>query len=310
VAVVCGKGNNGGDGFVLARQMAGRGAAVAVWLVGRSADVRGDAATNLAAVRQSGLPFTELGGGGIEALRAALREVDLVVDALLGTGVSGPATGPVAEAIAAVNEAGRPVCALDLPSGLSADHGRLPGPVVRAALTVTFGVRKLGLALYPGAEYAGQVRWSTSAARGWLEEGLTVAIPEAEDLAASCRRVSRRPQGSLRPPPRRGGLGRQDRRRGPRVPGRAPGGHRTGHVRPAGHPAAGRRGAACAEAHDRAAPETGADAVGQGPERLGELVSRVDAVAPGRAWAPAETQAAVRELAVAWRDPWSMTPTG
>ncbi|MBI4011263.1 MAG: NAD(P)H-hydrate dehydratase [Candidatus Rokubacteria bacterium] len=301
VAVVCGKGNNGGDGFVLARQMAGRGAAVAVWLVGRSADVRGDAATNLAAVRQSGLPFSELGGGGIEALRAALREVDLVVDALLGTGVSGPATGPVAEAIAAVNEAGRPVCALDLPSGLSADHGRLPGPVVRAALTVTFGVRKLGLALYPGAEYAGQVEVvDLGMPRGWLEEGLTVAIPEAEDLAAL-------------------------------VPARPADAHK-GHF---GHllvvaGSVGKTGAAvlacrgalragtglvtCAlpatqqpvvaaqlpEAMTEPLPETGAQTLsGKALERLGELVSRVDAVALGPGVGlPAETQAAARELAV------------
>jgi NAD(P)H-hydrate epimerase len=189
VAVVCGKGNNGGDGFVVARHLAARGALVRVWLVGRGADIRGDAAVNLDAVRRSGLPLAEVGGGAGsadgEALRQGLREADLAVDALLGTGVSGPATGPVAEAIAIMNEAGRPVCALDLPSGLSADHGRLLGPVVRATLTVTFGLPKLGLYLHPGAGYVGRIELcDLGVPRAWLEEGVTVGLPEPGDVAA------------------------------------------------------------------------------------------------------------------------------
>jgi NAD(P)H-hydrate epimerase len=189
IAVVCGKGNNGGDGFVAARHLAGRGARVEVWLVARAPDIRGDAATNLAAISRGGLPLVEMaepaGPAGLEALRRGLREAELVVDALLGTGVTGPATGLVAEAIAAVNEAERPVCALDLPSGLDADTGRLAGPVVRARCTVTFGLPKLGLYLPPGAAQAGRVELvDLGVPRAWLEEGLRIGLVEAADVGA------------------------------------------------------------------------------------------------------------------------------
>jgi NAD(P)H-hydrate epimerase len=181
VAVVCGKGNNGGDGFVVARHLTARGAVVGVWLVGRTGDVRGDAAVNLEAVRRSGLPLAEVSGG--DRLATALADADLVVDALLGTGVSGPATGLVADAIVAINAAGRPVCALDLPSGLSADHGRLLGPVVSATVTATFGLPKLGLFLHPGAACAGRIEvCDLGVPPAWLEEGSSAWVPEAEDI--------------------------------------------------------------------------------------------------------------------------------
>jgi NAD(P)H-hydrate epimerase len=182
VLVACGKGNNGGDGFVVARHLAARGARVAAWLACRRADVRGDAAVNLEALVRAGLPLAEADAG---ALRRELREADLVVDALLGTGVTGPAAGPVAEAIAALNEAGRPVCALDLPSGLSADDGRLPGPAVRATLTVTLGLPKLGLFLQPAAACAGRIELADlGVPRAWLEAEVATELPEPEDIRA------------------------------------------------------------------------------------------------------------------------------
>src|SRR5262249_5083713 len=120
----------------------------------------------------------------LDALRRNLGTADLIVDGLLGTGVSGPATGAVAEAIEALNAAGRPVCALDLPSGLSADHGRRLGPTVHAQLTVTFGLPKLGLVLHPGAAHAGRVECvDLGVPRAWLEEGVRTAMLEAADVA-------------------------------------------------------------------------------------------------------------------------------
>ncbi len=119
VAVVCGRGNNGGDGLALARHLLARGARVDAWLAGPAAEVRGDAALNLEALRRGGQAIDEAGDpASLGRLRSALGLADVVVDALLGTGVRGPASGPVRDAIVAVNEAGRPVCALDLPSGL------------------------------------------------------------------------------------------------------------------------------------------------------------------------------------------------
>src|SRR5215470_17945255 len=151
VVVVSGKGNNGGDGFVVARHLLGRGARVSAWLVGRADDVRGDARVNLDAIDRAGEHVTEApdpAGKAFDRLRAELGEADVIVDAVLGTGVRGPATGASEAAIEAINAAGaagRPVCALDLPSGLPSDGEPPVGLIVRARVTVTFGLPKLGL---------------------------------------------------------------------------------------------------------------------------------------------------------------------
>ena len=116
-------------------------------------------------------------------LRVALGEADVVVDALLGTGVRGPATGPVADAIEAINAVGRPVCALDLPSGLPSDGEAPAGPVVRARVTVTFGLPKLGLVLPSGMAHAGRVEVADlGVPRAWLGEGIRTALLEAADV--------------------------------------------------------------------------------------------------------------------------------
>ncbi|PYM05924.1 MAG: bifunctional ADP-dependent NAD(P)H-hydrate dehydratase/NAD(P)H-hydrate epimerase [Candidatus Rokuibacteriota bacterium] len=158
VVVVCGKGNNGGDGFVVARILAGWGARARVFLAGRAEDVRGDAALKLAQLGRARIrPVDITDPGGMAQLKHALASCGLVVDALLGTGVSGPAHGPIADAIDRINECGVPVVALDLPSGLSSDTGDASGTVVRAALTTTFAGLKRGLLLPPGRDLAGEV---------------------------------------------------------------------------------------------------------------------------------------------------------
>lgn len=159
VVVLCGKGNNGGDGFVVARHLRRGGARVRVFLVGSITEVRGDAAVKLREYQRSRGQVTEvLRDEQIGGVERALAGADIIVDALLGTGLSGPAEGLMARSIAAINAAGRPVVALDLPSGLSSDTGRLLGPTVAATLTTTFAGLKRGLLLYPGAQNAGTVR--------------------------------------------------------------------------------------------------------------------------------------------------------
>jgi NAD(P)H-hydrate epimerase len=159
VVVVSGKGNNGGDGFVVAWALARAGARVRAFLVGRAADVKGDAGAKLAELRRARIrPLEIVDASGLTALDAALRSCGLVVDALLGTGTSGAPTGLIADAITRINAAGAPVVALDLPSGLSADTGDAPGAVVRAALTTTFGGLKRGLLTARGRALAGDVR--------------------------------------------------------------------------------------------------------------------------------------------------------
>ncbi len=159
VAILCGRGNNGGDGFVVARHLLDRGVRVETFLFARREDVRGDARVNLEILEKRGAAPTEVRDAGqTVALRDRMASADLVVDALLGTGTHGAAQGILAEAIELVNRAGRPVVAVDIPSGLVADDPVPPGPAIRATLTVTFALPKRCLLLYPAAGYAGTIR--------------------------------------------------------------------------------------------------------------------------------------------------------
>jgi ADP-dependent NAD(P)H-hydrate dehydratase / NAD(P)H-hydrate epimerase len=151
VAVVCGKGNNGGDGFVAARLLREQGREVDVLLLAAGDELRGDARTN----------FERLSGPAPKAFRpAALDGAAGIVDAILGTGFSGAPREPAAGAIEAINQAGEraAVIACDVPSGVNASTGEIEGPAVRAHATATFNAAKPGLWIAPGKACAGQVR--------------------------------------------------------------------------------------------------------------------------------------------------------
>lgn len=158
VLILCGRGNNGGDGFVVARRLLQRGIRVQTLLLARPEEVRGDAQVNLGILERLGAAPLRPAGGDSALLDQALGSADLVVDAMLGTGAQGPARGLVAEAVQAVNRSGLPVVAVDIPSGLVADSPEPPGPAVRADLTVTLALPKPCLVLYPAAALAGRVR--------------------------------------------------------------------------------------------------------------------------------------------------------
>ncbi|MBI4615984.1 MAG: NAD(P)H-hydrate epimerase [Planctomycetes bacterium] len=159
VVVLAGKGNNGGDGFVIARHLHNRGLDVRVVLVARARDVEpvSDPGVNLEILRRMRIPFSEWTGGSPAPLDLALAGAGLVVDALLGTGLSGEVRSPYREAILAVNHAGKPVVAVDVPSGLDADTGRVLGVAVRAVKTCTFGLSKRGFGLADGPAHCGEV---------------------------------------------------------------------------------------------------------------------------------------------------------
>jgi NAD(P)H-hydrate epimerase len=150
IAIVCGGGNNGGDGYIVGARARAAGLEVSLLALVDPAQLRGDA--RLAADR-----FIAARGTVQVFAPVALKGADLIVDALLGTGLREPPRAEFAAAIDAMNGSGLPILALDLPSGLDGDRGRAPGAVVRAEATVTFVARKLGLYLDDGPDYTGHV---------------------------------------------------------------------------------------------------------------------------------------------------------
>ncbi len=156
IVVVCGGGNNGGDGFVAARILGAAGRGVLVVALGAPGKGSPESTAAWKAAEDAGVPVS-----GIQALKEfPVRRGDLVVDAIFGTGLERPAEGNHAaaiEIIAGLREQGAMVLAVDLPSGLSTDTGHAIGPAVRADATVTFAFSKIGLVLQPGADLAGDV---------------------------------------------------------------------------------------------------------------------------------------------------------
>ncbi len=157
VLVVCGPGNNGGDGGVVARHLDAWGYRVRVVWLARPEELRGDAAVQWYILDRSGIDQDSLQGEVLAGLDPRLAEADWVVDALLGTGLSRPVEGDLAAAIEALNRSSKPILALDLPSGLDADTGRPLGVAVRAEATATFVAPKLGFDAPEAAAYTGEV---------------------------------------------------------------------------------------------------------------------------------------------------------
>jgi len=158
VAVLCGRGNNGGDGFVIARTLVQRGVDVSVFLIGRVVDVRGDARTNLEILGRLGVTVVEIADSQAWELHfSEVSDCTLIVDAIFGTGLNAPVSGLIESVIADVNASAIPVVAIDLPSGLSADSVDPIGPSIDAGLTITLAAPKLPLVLPPGELRAGDI---------------------------------------------------------------------------------------------------------------------------------------------------------
>lgn len=157
IVILCGRGNNGGDGFVVARTMQQWGYEVLCLLASRREAVSGEALTQLDIADTLGVSIIETEGGLDEDAEMALASAGLVVDALLGTGLSSDVGGVMSELIDIVNDMEVPVLGVDVPSGICADTGRVLGCAMVCDVTVTFGCLKRGLTVYPGAGFAGDV---------------------------------------------------------------------------------------------------------------------------------------------------------
>ena len=190
--VVCGSGNNGGDGLVAARHLARWGVKVEVCSIEAPGDRSGPAGANGARLGEQGLAdrfYTR------SDLARALVHADVAVDAIFGTGFHGRPEGVWADAIVEINASPVPVVAVDVPSGIDGATGAAPGEAIWAVLTVAFGAAKLGTVLLPGAERAGTVRVVDI---GFLDDLLRVEVEltEAHDVAAML--PTRRSQGHKR----------------------------------------------------------------------------------------------------------------
>ena len=158
VGVMAGRGNNGGDGFVMARYLAQMGIGVRVYLLSTADRLQGDAAANYALLAPMGIQAIEIPNPErLVAVQSTFEQIDCWIDAILGTGIKSEVKGFYARVIEMLNEQQRPIFSVDIPSGLDADTGQVLGVCIRAAATATFGFSKIGHWVYPGAELTGRL---------------------------------------------------------------------------------------------------------------------------------------------------------
>src|SRR3972149_8335188 len=159
VVIFCGKGNNGGDGFVIARHLYNKGVNVSVYLLSRISNVLadGDASTNLKILLNMNLKIKELEEVDIEEIGKKLQGCNIIVDAIFGTGLSGEVREPARSLIMKINETNIPVVSVDIPSGLDCNEGVVLGAAVKATKTVTFVAAKTGFFKECGREYTGEL---------------------------------------------------------------------------------------------------------------------------------------------------------
>lgn len=178
IVIVCGKGNNAGDGFVAARFAKSRGAFPVVVLLEGSQELSPDAAANFHQLR--GVRVLDF---DVRSLERELRRASVVVDAIVGTGFRGRLQGRAEQAVNAINQSAAPVVAVDIPSGVDGSTGKVEGPSVRAGVTVTMGALKIGLVVFPGSDHAGEVHVADIGVPDVLVES-KVWLIEANDVSA------------------------------------------------------------------------------------------------------------------------------
>ena len=193
VIILCGKGNNGGDGFVVGRLLRRKQAQVHILLLASPEDLSRDAKTMYQRFLRSAGKSAVTCPADVETIQQRLATGDILVDAILGTGLSTPVTGLYRDAIEAITAVGRPTVAVDLPSGLHADTGAVLGAAVRADLTVTLGLPKAGLYSGSGIDCAGTVRLVDIGIPASFVEAIGSRLMLLTDTAARAALPPRRP---------------------------------------------------------------------------------------------------------------------
>lgn len=154
IAIFCGKGNNGGDGLAIARHLYNAGANVTVFLVCGN-EFKGDAKINFDIARNMDIPMDAVTDA--DGLEYIVRSFDIIIDAILGTGISGTVRGTAYDVISVINDNAKYILSVDVPSGINSDSGEICGVCINADKTVTFGAYKIGMFLYPGADFTGKI---------------------------------------------------------------------------------------------------------------------------------------------------------
>ncbi len=157
IAIFCGRGNNGGDGFVSARHLFTGGIKPDLFLAGKISDVQGEARLNLDILLKLKHKIFEIDDKNINLLKEKIRRYDLIVDAIFGVGLKGNIEGFLKDLIESINSSSAYVVSVDIPSGLDADNGEVSGACVRADRTVTFIAKKRGMVKGGGSGYCGKI---------------------------------------------------------------------------------------------------------------------------------------------------------
>ncbi|MCX7841742.1 MAG: NAD(P)H-hydrate dehydratase [Clostridia bacterium] len=159
ILIAAGKGNNGGDGFAAARHLHNSGADVKVFLLAEKQTIKGDAAINLAVLFNMGIEVIEvLADAQLRQLKKQCISADLIVDTIFGTGFKGEVKGTIKKAIEIINASGKAVLSVDMPSGADGYNGKVCGSCIKADMTVSFVLPKLGQVVHPACEYAGKLK--------------------------------------------------------------------------------------------------------------------------------------------------------
>ncbi len=173
IAIFCGKGNNGGDGFAIARHLCNNGVDVAVYLVCGN-EFGGDAKTNFDIIKKMNINIDVV--SDTENLKYIIRSYDVIIDAIYGTGIHGTVSGISYDVINEINENSRYTMSVDVPSGINSDSGEICGVCVKADKTVTFAAYKVGMLMFPAADYVGEVTVADISIPEYVLDGQNIKI--------------------------------------------------------------------------------------------------------------------------------------